>query len=104
MTPTTLEECFVALREMATDPTDLIYFQLEGASAYHHGLGRWIRNNWGLWKQEGPLYGKLKALGLEHADDMSGLILESFHRKLSDKPLDLEGQVHHYRAHWEKLK
>ena len=58
----------------------------------------------GLLKQEGLLHEELKALGLEHADDMSGLILESFHRKLSHKPLDLEGQVHHYRAHWEKLK
>ena len=102
--PTTLEECFAALVKMTDDPEDLVYFRLEGATAHHHGLGRWIRNNWGLWKREGPLYSWLVALGLEHADDMSGLILESFHRKLTDKPLDIEGQVRHYQEHWEQQK
>jgi hypothetical protein len=74
------------------------------SSAYHHTLGRWIRNNWGLWSGESKLAEWFKSLGIEHADDMSGIVLDSFWRHLHDKPLDVEGQVAHYQAHWARMK
>jgi hypothetical protein len=41
---------------------------------YHHGLGMWIRNNWGLWAQ-GPLAQYFLERGSNHPDDMSHTIL-----------------------------
>lgn len=94
--PKTLDEAFAYLETL----DGLEDFIKLGPSSFHHGLGRWIRNNWGFWKKEGPLYSELVKLGLEHPDDMSGLILESFHRKKTGKPLNLEGQVNRYQAYW----
>ena len=71
---------------------------------YHHSLGRWIRNNWGLWKKEGTLYAWFVGLGLHHADDMSGVILTSFWRHMNGKDLDIEGQVKHYQDYWAKVE
>jgi hypothetical protein len=49
----------------------------EGAIAAHFGLGMFLRNNWGLWKQ-GPLYRSMSSMGFTHPDDMSGAILDGF--------------------------
>lgn len=109
--PETLEECFVQLKDfLDEDPDGGAEFmgtddQNEDVTyMYHHGLGRWIRNNWGLWKQEGPLYDWLVQLGLHHADDMSCVLLKSFWRHLHDKPLDIEGQVKYYQDYWERAE
>lgn len=53
----------------------------------HFGFGMWIRNNWGLWRDS-----KLKHYfldkGVGHPDDMSSIILTSYHRHLNNKPTD----------------
>ena len=49
------------------------------ALSVHHSLGRWIRNNWGLWNEEdNELKANLKKLGYEHPDDMSNYIIEQY--------------------------
>ena len=48
-----------------------------GALEAHFGLGMFLRNNWGLWRQ-GPLYSSMQAMGFTHPDDMSGAILDGF--------------------------
>ena len=53
---------------------------------YHFGLGLWMRNNWGLWAGS-PLKSDLESRGLSHPDNMSGLILDSFWRKLRGHPI-----------------
>lgn len=98
--PETLEEAFIHLDSLKGKEE----FIKHGPASFHHGLGRWLRNNWGFWTKEGKLYEYLVGLGLEHPDDMSGLILESYHRKLLGKPLDVEGQVKYYQDYWEKAK
>jgi hypothetical protein len=60
--------------------------------SYHHGLGTWIRNNWGLW-QRGPLYQDLARHGFGHPDEMSAAILDTFWRRQHGRPPDLEGRV-----------
>lgn len=65
----------------------------------HHSFGRWMRNHWGLWS------GSCLALwfqekGIQHADDMSGIILDSYWRWVHDEPLRLEEQVKYYRDYW----
>jgi len=40
----------------------------------HHGLGRWIRNNLGLWQGNRELK---RATGKIHPDDASGVIIKA---------------------------
>lgn len=69
----------------------------------HHGLGRMIRNEWGLWG-DSDLKNWFEKQGLFHADDMSGTILTSYHRSLHEKPIKLEEQIKHYQDYWEKTE
>jgi len=114
--PTNLKECFIVLKEMAekTGKSVLDDFKNSDTCEWHHGLGRMLRNNWGLWwaedwpekynKQETELHKYMVGLGLHHADDMSGLILTSFQRHLKGEPLDIEGQVAHYQNYWKEQR
>ena len=52
-------------------------------SSYHHNLGRWLRNNWGLWKGD-RLSKYFNNIGVHHPDDISGIILDTFWCKLND--------------------
>lgn len=70
---------------------------------YHFGLGMWMRNNWGLWAGS-ELSQWFHKRGIGHPDDMSGILLTSYWRRLNGKPIDLEGQVKHYQAYWERAK
>jgi hypothetical protein len=62
------------------------------AGELHDSLGRWIRNNWELY-DKGPLYLDLARLGLQYPDDMSGVILTSWWRRIHSRPLDVVDQV-----------
>lgn len=99
--PTTLEEAIEWLQE-ETDPAIMEKIEtgeLDAVSG-HHGVGRWMRNNWGLWSGS-KLQEYFHDLGIRHADDMSGIILESFQRTLRDEPIELEEQVEYYRNYWK---
>lgn len=64
---------------------DKEYLLEHGALSVHHSLGRWIRNNWGLWNEEdNKLKVNLKKLGLEHPDDMSNYIIEQYIEHLNE--------------------
>jgi hypothetical protein len=67
----------------------------------HRTLGQRLRNDLKLWyKSEVAKW--FNSLGIAHADDMSGIILKSFHRKFNDKPINLEEQVQYYKDWWAK--
>jgi hypothetical protein len=70
---------------------------------YHMGLGRWIRTKWGLWKGS-RLSEYFNGLGITHSDDMSAIILTSFHRSLRNEPLQLDQQIKYYRDYWKKIE
>ncbi|WP_107037550.1 DUF6794 domain-containing protein [Brumimicrobium mesophilum] len=42
---------------------------------FHHGLGTWIRNNWGLWSGGNLAEELMTTFEIEHPDDMSMRIL-----------------------------
>jgi hypothetical protein len=71
----------------------------EDTAMHPFGLGMWMRNNWGLWR-EARLARWFNAQGIEHPDDMSGIILDSFWRHLNGQPLELSEQVAHYKRYW----
>jgi hypothetical protein len=47
--PRDLEDCFDELEHML-DPRDIKKIKTGKTIEYHHGLGTWLRNNWGLWR------------------------------------------------------
>lgn len=85
--PANLGECFVELdkrlseidkKEMKAKPTrdDMI--------VYHLGLGMWMRNNWGL-RSGSRLQKYFTDKGIEHPENMSGIILNYYHDWLNGK-------------------
>ena len=104
MIPENLDECFVELAKVISlEEIEVIRICTEDElSVYHHGLGRWLRNNWGLWAGSN-LRDWFNDKGIHHADDMSAIILTSFWRFLNQKPIDFESQVKFYQDYWAKM-
>jgi hypothetical protein len=108
--PRNLEECYVALDEMKIQDLDSWLNQEENAALgmSHFGLGMWIRNNWDLWATqhtppwENSLSDYFNNIGIKHPNDMSGIILTSYHRHKNGKDIKLEEQVKHYQDFWKK--
>jgi hypothetical protein len=65
----------------------------------HFVEGQWIRNDWELWKGKNSLYQQFKSLGITFPEDISSVILTSFHRQLNHKDIDLNGQVQEYKQY-----
>lgn len=84
--PRNIEECFHQLDTLLS-PTDIKtirnYSSREETIKLHLGLGRWLRNNWGLWGGSRLLL-YLFDRGLKHPDDMSAAILEFYWDYLHD--------------------
>ena len=72
-------------------------------SKHHFGLGLSIRNGKNLWKG-GPLKLYYKLNGIKHPDDMSGIILTTYHRQLNGKPINFKKQKQHYKEYWKVAK
>ena len=104
--PENLDECFSELGKVIKKE-DLEAFKNKkedtAVSDAHFGIGVWIRNNWGLWANS-PLVKYFNGLGIFHPDDMSSIILTSFHRFLNNKDIGLEKQIKYYRDYWDKEK
>lgn len=101
--PTTLIETFIYLDYIFDDTTKYGFMTLPediSTSRLHFELGMWIRNNWGLWRNS-ELKNYFVDKGIVHPDNMSGIILTSYHRHLNNKPIDLEGQIKFYQK-WDQ--
>lgn len=91
--PKNLEECYLIL-EKSQDIEEWLKESEDMAMAQaHHGIGMWIRNNWGLWKEEGELFKWFKENEVNHPDDMSGIILTSFYRHKNNLDIKLDEQI-----------
>lgn len=103
--PRTIEECCQYLDLYLDD--DLKQFfktntEEDSASASHHTLGRRIRNSWGFWTKDTILFHYLTALGLEHPDDMSGIILYFYWKHVNGQPWnDLDAEIKRYQNYWD---
>ncbi len=113
--PTTLEEAFEILKTFYKK--DLVQIESldekDFVASAHFGAGMFLRNSWCLWwskdhkyaewpKEEPKLNAWFKTLRIWHADDMSSIILTSFHRHLKGVDLKLEEQAQKYISHWDK--
>lgn len=68
----------------------------------HFGLGRRIRNGWHLWDAENDLYNYFKAKSILNPEDISSILLRSFHRKLNNLEVDFDKQIEHYMVSYEE--
>jgi hypothetical protein len=99
--PRTLDEAVTRLRNTLS-PETLERLRTSDESVVHElhfGVGLSIRNGWGLWTG-GPLYNDLTSLGLQHADDMSGLLFTCLWRSIHGVPWRVEEEVRLYQAYW----
>lgn len=102
--PKNIEDCIVQLDKMIDSNTKKwIKIKSESLFSYkaHHGLGMWIRNNWGLWKIS-ELSEYFNNLGIYHPDDMSGIIIDSYYRRINGLDIKLEEQINYYKNYWKK--
>ncbi len=85
--PVDLRECFVQLDKILEDSLKRELKALLNSSEmgkYHHGLGTWLRNSWGIWSGS-RLQMYLLERGGNQPDDMSAMILEYYHDWLNDR-------------------
>lgn len=75
----------------------------EAVTELHFGTGMSIRNGWDLWKGKNRICRFFKSKGIFHPDDISSIILTSFHRHLNGKSIDLETQIEDYKSYWERI-
>ena len=66
------------------------------------GLGRWMKSNWQLY--EGSRFSHyLRQKGLSHPDDMVTFMIESLHRHLNDRELEVEKRIKELREERFKI-
>ena len=102
MTPTTLEEAMEALKDLLSpeDQIEFVRMKKDELIRFHHGLGRWIRNNWGLWQKK-ELFDHMKTLGFKHPDDMSQAIIHEFWNRMNNLPSTLKEEAEEYAKFWK---
>jgi len=100
--PKNLEDCFVQIDSFWDDSTKNKVREMtesEFMAGAHFGFGMWMRNNWGLWGGS-RLSAYFAKRGIRHPDDMSGIILTSYYRKLKGKDPDVKSQLKYYKKYW----
>ncbi|MBK8465823.1 MAG: hypothetical protein IPL32_08330 [Chloracidobacterium sp.] len=75
--PANLGECFPELDKLLDEVDKNEILQSPNMSGYHHGLGMWMRNNWGLWGTS-RLQKYFTDRGVSHPEYMSGIILDHY--------------------------
>lgn len=72
-------------------------------SQLHFGFGMMLRNEWSLWQTDTILVQWFKkTYGIEHADDISGLILDCLHRDIMGMPRRDVQLAQSFIEHWKK--
>lgn len=92
--PKDLEDCLSELDKIMSEK-DQEEFRQSNPISYHLGFGRHLRNRWGLWTSS-RLQEYFLDLGVTHPDNMSGIILDSYHRHLNGKEINLNKQLNQY--------
>lgn len=88
--PRNIEEAIAGLDSLIS-MEDREYLKENGSVAVHHTLGRYIRNEWGLWTGS-ELKSELEKKGLTHPDDMSDYIIREYIDVLKAREADEAGR------------
>lgn len=105
--PEDLKDCFKSLDKIYPDSVKIeiaTITESEYSSRNHlFGIGMWMRNNWQLWGGS-RLSKYFNQIGIYHPDDMSGIIMDSYHRYLKNEEIRLDEQVKSYQEYWRKME
>ena len=70
----------------------------------HYRFGINIRYDYHLWDRKSPVVQWCIAnLGLDHADDISGLVISGLRLKAKEELLNLDDEIARYKAHWKQF-
>lgn len=103
--PKNLEECFVELERILSGD-ELEEFKNANEDEivkYNQSIGKLMQDKWGAWPGS-HLRRYFIEMGIFHPDDMTNIILTSFHRRLNNKDINLEQQIGYYRQYWQMDK
>lgn len=93
--PMTLDDCFRTIDNMWDENKrgEMRKFsEQEFLIAERLELGAWMEEHWGL-VNESPLVNYFHDLGVTQTEEMSSIILRSYHRYLNNRPLAIEALV-----------
>ena len=85
--PKNLEDCFIQLDKLLSGEDKQTIKQLVNKKEtikYHHSLGMWLRNNWGLWGGS-RLQKYMLDKKIDHPDGMSAIILKFYYDWLNEQ-------------------
>ena len=100
--PTNLEEALTLIKASLT-PKEVVQIT-ESTFGLHFGLGMYLRNNWELWEPLNILNLWFKKnYGIDHADDISSIILECLHDDLNNRPRRDKTLANEYIEHWKQF-
>jgi hypothetical protein len=102
--PQNIDDCIVQINSFWSDSiknTVKGMTENEFTATAHMGIGMWIRNNWFLWNGS-RLSVYFNTLGIYHPDDMSGIIITSYYRNLTQHDIELKSQIKKYTDYWKQ--
>lgn len=93
----------MTLLKEALSPQEKIETQKMLSSQLHFSLGMYLRNEWGLWDKDSIINMWFrKTYGVDHADDVSGIIVECLINDLTGKPRRDKILAKQFVEHWKK--
>jgi hypothetical protein len=104
--PKNLEDCFGILEMSFTEENKNAFINFEEINLvrYHHTLGMSIRNNFYLLSIDADIVKYFNKMKVHSADDMSAIIITSWHRKLNNKPIQIDKQIRTLNEFWVREK
>jgi hypothetical protein len=99
--PKNLQECFTQLDFLLSDSTKqkiITYSEPEFIGLSHLNLGMFLRNKWGLWRGL-ELSAYFNHFGIKHPESISSIILTSYYRYLTKKPIEFGSLINLIRAY-----
>lgn len=101
--PKNLDETYTELNKLLKRKHKNNLFKNEESeflTSQHFRLGKYIRNEWGLWRLS-RLYLWFKDKGVTHPDDISAIILKYYFRKNKNIEFNLSNEINYYQEYWK---
>jgi len=103
--PSTLDECYKYLDKIFDDTSKYNFKVFPEKFAVNREqiiLGGWMRDEWGLWTHS-DLKSNFEKLGIYLPEDMSKIILTSYHRRLNKNEIDIDEQIKNCHKFYKHL-
>lgn len=102
--PSNLEEAVSLLKDALDEKEKSVIINLSVAKL-HMSVGQHIRNEWSLWNKENVITQWFKKkYGVDHADDVSAIIIECVIADLLGRPREDKKLAEEFIEHWEAHK